>query len=423
MSDSHAMPGPDDIRTFAFDNGMTLLVRQNQAAPVAVLEGYLPVGAVHDPAALPGLGNFVAGMLTRGSADYDYDTFNELVEGVGAAVDVSGDMHTTQLSISGLTEDFPLLLQLLADGVQRPQFAPAQIELVRSQTLVYHQEREQDTQRMASIGFYGAMYDDHPYGRPVTGYPQAVARLTRDDLVDFHRTHYTPTGALLVVSGAVDPAAVAELVEAHFGSWTAHPASPTPAAPHPVIGGSRVIKAMPGKFQSDVIIGFPAIERTHPDFYAVRVANTILGRFGMMGRLGERIREEEGLAYYCYSSQDADVLGGVWYAAAGVNPANVDQAVAGIQEECRRLAIEPVTAEELADTQAYLTGILPLTLETNEGIAATILSMAWHGLGLDFLHRYSDLITGISRNDVLRVAQTYLRDERAVLSIAGPQDG
>jgi zinc protease len=177
---------------------------------------------------------------------------------------------------------------------------------------------------------------------------------------------------------------------------------------------------LPGKIQSDIFIGFTAVERHHPDYFPIRVANTILGRFGMMGRLGEKVREEEGLAYYVYSSQDAGPVTGLWYAAAGVNPANVGQALDSIQTEFATLAADGVSDEELDDTQAYLTGTLPLQLETNDGVASTLLNIEWNGLGLDYLSRYNDLVYSVTAADVQRVAQSYLRPNAYALSVAGP---
>jgi zinc protease len=139
-----------------------------------------------------------------------------------------------------------------------------------------------------------------------------------------------------------------------------------------------------------------------------------------MGRLGDKVREEEGLAYYVYSSQESGPNAGLWYAAAGVNPANVEQAITSIRREFARLAEEKVSDEELADTQAYLTGILPLQLETNEGVASTLLNMEWYQLGLDYLYRYNDLIYSVTADDVQRVAQSYLRADAYALSVAGP---
>ena len=177
---------------------------------------------------------------------------------------------------------------------------------------------------------------------------------------------------------------------------------------------------MPDKVQSDIVIGCQAVPRGHPDFYAVRVANTILGRFGMMGRLGESLREDQGLAYTCSSSQDAESAGGAWYAVAGVHPDDVEPAIEAIQHEFERLGNELVPVDELRDSQAYMTGIVPLALETNAGVASTLVNMEWYGLGLDYLQRYNELIYAVTPEDVLRVARQYLRPDNSVLVVAGP---
>ena len=177
---------------------------------------------------------------------------------------------------------------------------------------------------------------------------------------------------------------------------------------------------MPDKVQSDIVIGCQAVPRGHPDFYAIRVANTILGRFGMMGRLGESLREDQGLAYTCSSSQDAERAGGAWLAVAGVQPDDVELAIEAIQHEFDRLGNELVPLDELRDSQAYMTGIVPLALETNAGVASTLVNMEWYGLGLDYLQRYNELIYAVTPEDVLRVAQQYLRPDNSVLVVAGP---
>jgi zinc protease len=139
-----------------------------------------------------------------------------------------------------------------------------------------------------------------------------------------------------------------------------------------------------------------------------------------MGRLGESVREKQGLAYTCFSTQDAELIAGTWFAGAGVNPADVEQAIAAILHEFERLGDEPVPADELRDSQDYMTGVVPLALETNAGVATTLLNMEWFGLGLDYLQRYSELIYAVTVEDVQRVARQYLRPDRSVLVVAGP---
>ena len=416
----NAMPGPDDTTRVVLDNGLVLLIRENHAAPVVAVEGYIPAGSVHEPADKAGLANFVAAMLTRGSATYDFNAFNETIEGMGAHLGVGASDHATSVSGTSLSEDFPTLMGVLADVVQRPTFPAQQMARVRSQTLVQIRERDEDTESVAMLRFNEAVFGNHPYGLSGLGYAMTILAITRDDLLAYYATRYTPQGAVLSIVGDVATERVIAEVAAQWRDWQG-PSPDRGIPPLTLLDAVRTQRFdLPGKTQADLVIGSPAVARPHPDYFAVRVANTILGRFAMMGRLGEVVREEMGLAYYVYSTQEAGSHTGVWYAAAGVNPAHVDQATAAIRDEFARLRDEPMGAEELADTQAYLTGVLPLTLETNGGVAATLLNMEWHNLGLDYLQRYNDLIYAVTPADVQRVAQTYLRPDVYALVVVGP---
>ena len=416
---THAMPGPDNVQRTTLNNDLTLLVRENHSAPVTVLEGYLPVGSIHDSDGRSGLASLVATLTTHGSERYSFDAFNEIIEAVGASLSVHADSHVTAFNLSCLSEDFPTLLSVLADTLRRPTFPAEQLTIVQGQLAVDFQERLHDTQRFASLRFFETLYAGHPYGRAVSGYPETIEGIVPDDLHAFHASHFTPQKAIIVVSGDINTKAAIEHVHNAFGDWQGPVSDQQLSVPVPA-NGQRIDIEMTDKSQSDIVLGCQAVPRSHPDFFAVRVANTILGRFGMMGRLGEVVRERQGLAYYCYSTQDAEMAAGAWFANAGVNPGDVEQAWASMKTEFERLGSEPVTAAELRDSQDFLTGILPLTLETNAGVASTLLNMEWHGLGLDYLSRYDDLIYDITAEDVQRVAQTYLRAGDLVTVVAGP---
>ncbi|HRW04278.1 MAG TPA: pitrilysin family protein [Caldilineaceae bacterium] len=416
---SNALPNADTVARVVLHNGLTVLVRENHSAPVVVAEGYIPAGSIHESAENAGLSSFVASMLTRGSARYTFDEFNETVEALGASLGAGSDNHYTSFSTTSLSEDFPQMMQVLSDVVRNPLFPEEQVERVRRQKLVRLQERAQDTNRMAALRFYETIYGHHPYGRAVSGYTESIRALTRDELVTYHADYYTPNGTILVVVGDVDTQQVLDLIHAQFGTWAGAPADQT-IPPIVAMERQQVLHPMADKFQADLVIGTLAIPRKHPDYFATRVANTILGQFGMMGRLGETVREEQGLAYYSYSSIDSELHAGVWLAQAGVNPAHVEQATESILAEFKRIGEEPVSAEELADTQAYLTGVVPLTLETNAGVASTLLNMEWYQLGLDYLERYPDLIYGITVEDVQRVAAQYIDPEQCTIVVAGP---
>jgi len=217
--------------------------------------------------------------------------------------------------------------------------------------------------------------------------------------------------------GALPVEEVVRKVKASLGGWQAPEAKPNRAIPPAVglDGPRRQIVAVEGKTQADVVLGWPGVARSDPAYMKVHLANTILGTFGMMGRLGDSVRDTQGLAYYVYSRSEAGL--GV------VNPANVERAIDGILAEVNRLRDEAVPADELADSQAYLTGIMPLALETNEGVANQLLNMERHGLGLDYLLHYAGLVNAVTVDDVREMACKYLDPETYVLAVAGPAVG
>jgi zinc protease len=191
----------------------------------------------------------------------------------------------------------------------------------------------------------------------------------------------------------------------------------------PLQGQQRRDITMPGKMQADIIWAVHGLKRTDPDYYAAMMANMVLGRLGLGGRLGENVREEQGMAYYVSSGLSADLGAGPWLAVAGVNPGNVERAIESVLHEIERFVQEGPTEQELADVRSYLTGSLVLGLETNGGIANTLLAIERYGLGLDYIARYPDIINAIGAEEIRAVANAYLSTSDYVLTVAGPAPG
>jgi len=416
------VPGPQDIVRHELPNGMVALVRENFTSPAVVVEGYLPAGSVAEPDDKAGLARFTASLLTRGTESRTFEEINELVEGVGASLGVSAGRHTAHFHAKSLAEDLELILDVLADVLRHPTFPAEHVEKVRGQWLTELRERDHDTRRMAALTFRELAYPGHPYGRSLIGYHETAQAISRDNVVSFYQQRYKPRGGVVVVVGAVRAEMALRLLERVFGDWADAGAATATLPPVPKLESIRCKEVpMPGKTQTDIVLGYPGLSRTDPDFYAALLANTVLGRFGMYGRLGSNVREKQGLAYYCLSSLEAGQGPGPWYIFAGVNPANVQRTIESILEEIDRLREEPVPEAELRDSKAYLTGSLPLQLETNEGVARALLEMERYDLGLDYLQRYPDLIYSISAEEVQAVAAKYLSPQVYALAIAGPE--
>ncbi len=417
---SRAMPGPDTVVEHRLKNGLRVFIYENHTVPAVVVDGSLRVGSVHEPPELNGLAALTAAMLRRGTSTHTFDQLNEMVEAVGAALEIGGGRHAMDIFANCLTEDLEMILSLAAEMLQAPAFPEEEFHRLKQQVLTRIQERHHDTRSMAFLTFRRLLYGDHPYARPVTGERETVERITLDDVRRFYREHVGPQGGQLIIVGDVNPEEVIALVECLFGAWEGQTQEVTLPPVSPLTEARREHVSIADKSQSDLVMGWLGIPRKHPDWTPLVVANTIWGRFGMGGRLGDRVREKLGLAYYAYGSVDGNFGPGAWTAAAGVAPENVDKAVESILIEVRRLRDELVSPEELEDTQAFLVGSMPIRLETNEGIASIISDIVWYDLGLDYLLTFEERVRSVTREDVQRVAQTYLDPEVYVLATAGP---
>ena len=182
---------------------------------------------------------------------------------------------------------------------------------------------------------------------------------------------------------------------------------------------TRKIK-IPGKSQSDLVIGTSGPRRKDPEFMPASLGNSMLGQFGMAGRIGEVVREKSGLAYYASSSLSAGIGPGAWDVSAGVNPDNVQKARDLICKEIERFVEKGVTSEELGDSQSNFIGRLPLSLESNAGVVNALLNIERFDLGMDYYRRYQDLVEAVSPEDILATASKYLHPNKLAVAIAGP---
>jgi zinc protease len=220
----------------------------------------------------------------------------------------------------------------------------------------------------------------------------------------------------------VTPEEAVKQVKRALGSWWVKNQEETPELP-PLKSLKKAVSKhhrIAGKSQSDLVIGTNGPMRRNPEFMPALIGNNILGQFGMMGRIGDVVREKSGLAYYAYSSLNAGLGPGSWEVSAGVSPQNVKRASELIVDELKRFVQEGVTADELADTKANFVGRLPISLESNGGVANALLNIERHTLGLDYYRRYEGLVNEVTAEDVLTTARKFIDPDKLVIAVAGP---
>jgi zinc protease len=418
----NSLPGPADIYREVLPNGITVLARSNFNSPSVVMAGYFEAGALFDPDEKLGLAEYTTLALMRGTKTRTFDEIYDSLESVGASLGFNTGIHKSGFNGRSLSEDLPLLLDLFSEALTMPVFPKAEIEKLRAQLLTGLAIRAEDTGDMASMVFDKILFKDHPYSRPEDGYPETIQTIKRNDLVKFHREHYGPRGMVIAIVGAVKPENAVRQVKRALGGWQAKRQKETPPLP-PLKALKKTVSKhhrIAGKSQSDLIIGTNGPKRRDPEFMSASIGNSILGQFGMMGRIGDVVREKSGLAYYAYSSLSAGLGPGSWEVNAGVNPQNVKKASDLILDELKRFVQEGVTADELAETKANFVGRLPLSLESNGGVANALLNIERHNLGLDYYRRYEGLVNEVTAEDVLNTARKFIDLDKLAIAVAGP---
>jgi zinc protease len=405
-------------------NGGVVLVQETVMTPAVTISASFRAGSMFDPVDLPGLAYLTGRAIDRGTERRTASMMADELDERGVTLRVSSNRQALTVSCTCLAEDFDDVLAIVADVVRHPAFPPAEIEKRRSEALTILRQNEDNPSARAVDAVLELLYGwQHPYGRPPKGTVLGVESVSRTDMVAFHAALVRPAAMSLAIVGDVLPEHALERAMDEFEGWTAEPPAPAtvPAPPSSPGRRTRVI-AMPGKTQTDIAYGFTTIRRLDPRYYAYWMMNNVLGQFGLGGRLADNIRERQGMAYYAFSTLDPTAGEAPLLVRAGVDPANVDRAVAAIDHEMAALAADGPTATELGETRAYLIGSIPRLLETNQSIAAFLQTSEEYGLGLDFDQRLPSLIDNVTAEEIHAAAAEVLDPARAAVAVAGPRD-
>ncbi len=404
-------------------NGLRIIVKRNPLSPAVAVRLCLHSGTVQDPAGREGAALATSIVIEEGTGKRTGRQIADMIDFIGAEIGTTVDRHSTMLLGSMMRGDLESILKLFLEMLTQPSFPRGELTKVRGQMLGQLREEEHDTGAVAGKALRQMLYKNgHPYRRAGGGTRRSIQALERGDLVRLHRERYHPSGGILVIVGDVKEKEMLQKASTIFRRWKKSGPPVPPPVPDAVTRERLLVKAttLPDKTQSDIALGFVGIRRNDPDFFNAVVLNQILGAFGLGGRLGLRIREEEGLAYYVYSSIQPGVGPGPFLVRAGVHPDHVSHATTMILEEIDRIRQKKVKPAELDETKRFMIDSLPLRLETNEGIAAFLLNEEYNGLGPDYLARYGDLVGAVTREGVLAAARRLLRTDAFSLAVAGP---
>lgn len=409
----------------ALPGGARLAACQTPGVGVVAVRAWLPAaGTMADPDGQEGLARLTATCLTRGFAGRPPEELDARADATGIALSAFAGTEGATVELHCLAEQLEEGLDLLAAALRQPDFPAAEVERLRQQLLTSLKVARSSPAAMAAEKLQERIYPPgHPFRRSDYGREEDLRALARDHLIAFHRRAFGPAGLIIAVAGDADPAAVAQALAARLGGWAGGPAAdaPPPALPPvPPPAPGREDLVIPGKSQSDIAMGFPAVVRTHPDWLPLQVAATVLGG-SLMGRLFKGVREILGLSYYQRVEFGRTLAApATWALRMGCATASVPAALAALARELERLAGEPVPAEEFAAVRDAMLGQVAITLETPAQVAGWLLGMERFGLGPDYLQRYPAMLGALTPEQVQAAAARYLDPAGAVTVVAGP---
>jgi zinc protease len=406
-----------EFRETRLPNGLPMIIVEQRGQPVVNINLYVRSGSASDPAAHAGRAGMVGDLLTQGTQSRSAQQIAETIEGVGGRLTASAGGDWLSVGSTVLSEHLPLAFDLVSDVSLRPTFPEREFDTIRRRTLSALQAQMGQPGAIAQRRFLSEVYGEHPYG--ISPVPATVEGLDRQDLIAFHREHFTPGNALLVVSGDVRASEVEALAARHFGDWQGTGAATRAFPSIPARDQARIyLVHRPGSVQSNIWIGHVGITPDHQDYFPLQVLNKILGQ-GTDARLFQILREQKGWTYGAYSrfTRPQDV--GYFAASAEVRTEVTDSAVAEMMHQLRRLRDEPVPAEEFNAAVSFLAGSFPLRIETPGQVASQVAQARLLGLPVEDVTAFRERILAVTPADVQRVAREHVRPEQAAIVVVG----
>jgi zinc protease len=415
-----------DVERLQFPNGLVLLLSENHSTPAVSINAIVLAGSRFEGDDKAGLASLAGELIDEGTATRTSHQIAEAVESVGGRFRTFGDYQTSGVQSAFLSHDLWLGLDITADVLMHATFPEDKVNLHIGRRAAQIRSRLDVPRIQASDTFNEIIFAGHPQHKPSIGYEETVAKLRRDDLIDFYQRYYVPENTLLSIVGDFDKEELKRWVAEIFGNWGGALEFNKPSIPvinRQVEPVEKFVAAH--KEQLNIFIGHVGIERKNPDFYALLVMDTILGSSpGFTSRIPRILRDEQGLAYTTFSNitSSAGLDAGRFIAYIGTSPENLEQALTGLRGEIRRMAKEPVTAHELESAKAYLTGNFVFDFQTNAQIAEFLVEAEVYELGFDYLKTYPEKIRAVTIEEVARVASKYLAPEALTTVVVGPVD-
>ena len=418
-------PGPPPalklppIQKRTLSNGLPVWIVELHKVPVVHVSLVIKSGSSVDPRGKYGLANLTAEMLDEGAGTRNALQIADAVDFLGASLSTSTTSDASYVELHVPVARLGDALPIMADVALRPTFPEEELKRVREDLLTSLIQAEDDPESLIQFAFPRLVYgSQHRYGTLTIGTAASVKGFTVTDMRQFHSRNYVPANAGVIVTGDITAANAAARLETAFGAWkgTAPAATPIPAAAQLTARQVDLIDK-PDAAQSQISIGWVGVPRSTPDYFALRVLNTILGG-SFTSRLNQNLREEHGYAYGASSTFDMRRGAGPFYAAAGVQSDKTAEALTEFFKELEAIR-KPIPPEEVEKAKNYVALLLPRNFETTESLAGSLATMFVYDLPADYFATFTQRIRSVTPADVQRAAERYIQPNKFAVVVVG----
>lgn len=412
--------GPVSFPAFAertLKNGAQVLVVENHEQPIVSMAIFIRgAGQTSDIDAKPGVATAAANLLDAGTAARTSKQIAETIEGLGANVSTSAGPDWATVNATMLKADVDAVLVVIGDMLVNASYPADEVETERKRSITDLQVALSQPARLAQRQFEARVFGSHPYGRLTT--TTSLRAITREDLVQFHKTFYKPSNALIVVAGDVNPADITAKLQQHLAGWTGTAPVRPKFASAPATKREIVLVNKPGAVQAAFRIGHTYVPAAHPDLPALTVASYILGG-GSNGWLFSNLREKKGFTYGAYAQAAQRLDPGYFLMFGDVRNEVADSAFQLFIDLGNQLRAEPVPASDLDLAKSYLTGTFPLSIETPQQIAGQVAQALLLGQAKDHVQTWRQRLAAVTAADVQRVARQFINPDNALVVVSG----
>jgi zinc protease len=391
-------------------NGLKVLVLPAHKVPTFNMQLVVLSGGLADKPDYRGLASFTAALLREGTTKRSSKDIAEQVDALGALLNANAGLAslTSTVTTGGLVENLDATLELFADVIRNPTFPQAEVEKYKTRTLAQLQFQRSIPQFLAQEQFNRAIYGTSHPASLVAPPAESIKKVTSKDLADFHSTYYRPNNAILAIVGDVTMKDIMPRLEKVFADWPKADVPVVSIPPAPAQADSKIyLIDRPGSVQTVLQLGTLGIERTSPDYFAVLLADRVLGG-GPSGRLFMNLREDKGYTYGAYSGFGGSKFRGTWVSSSEVRTDVTEGAMKEFMYELNRLRNDLVPAGELDNAKRAIVGSFALSLEQPATLLQNIITQKLYNLPADYWDTYPQKVDAITAADVQKAAQKYI---------------